>query len=279
MTSSRTWLVTGCSSGFGRALAENILASGDNLLATVRNPAALSDLVSQYPDACRVFTLDMTRPDQIAQAIPEAAKAFGRIDVVVSNAGYGLVGALEEYSDDQIEKNIATNLTGPLHLFRAVLPVLRSQKSGHLIHMSAIAAFNNELGFSVYGAAKAGMEAACEALRGEVSVHGIKVTLVLPGPFRTNFIATGLERATTHLTEYDATSGKFVKFLESINGKQPGDPDKAALAILNLVREGKAPMRLVLGKYAIEKVRRKLLTVERELQEFESVALATDFTD
>jgi NAD(P)-dependent dehydrogenase (short-subunit alcohol dehydrogenase family) len=223
--------------------------------------------------------MDMTQPGEIVRVVQESASFFGRIDTVVSNAGYGLVGALEEYSPEQMERCLATNLTGPLHLFRAVLPILRAQKGGHILHMSAIAAFNNELGFSVYGAAKAGVEAACEALRGEVSPFGIKVTLVLPGPFRTNFIATGLEQATHHLDCYDATSGKFAKFLESINGRQPGDPDKAALAILNLVRSGQAPMRLVLGKYAVEKVRRKLTTVEREVAEFESVALATDFSD
>jgi NAD(P)-dependent dehydrogenase (short-subunit alcohol dehydrogenase family) len=274
---SRVWFVTGCSSGFGRALAEEIVARGDRLLATARQTAALDDLAARAPDHVRAFALDVTDAAQVRAVVGAAAAEWGRLDVVVNNAGYGLIGALEEYDDAQIRRNFATNLFGPIHVLRAALPFLRAQKAGHIVNLSAAAAIANYAGFSVYGAAKCALEGLSEALAQELRPFGVKVTLVQPGPFRTDFIARSLDRAASRLPDYDATAGKFAQFLERVNGKQPGDPRRAASAIVDLVHAGQAPLRFVLGKYAVGKVRKKLADTERELAQFEAAGLATDF--
>ncbi|MEM6435823.1 MAG: oxidoreductase [Cyanobacteria bacterium P01_D01_bin.115] len=273
----RTWLITGSSSGFGRALAEAVLAHGDRLIATARRPETLATLVNQYPDTSRAIALDVTNPQQVQAAMQEAQAAFGQIDVVVNNAGYGLIGALEEVSDDQIRRNFETNLFGAIHVMRAVLPIMRAQGSGHIVNMSAIAGFTNELGFSIYGGAKFALEGVSEALRGEVAPFGINVTLVEPGPFRTEFIGRSLDRVEAPMAIYEPTVGKFLNFLNQIEGQQPGDPAKAANAIIRMVEAENPPLRLVLGKYAYSKFRQKITDLTQELDAWESVGLATDF--
>lgn len=275
--SSRVWFITGCSTGFGRALAEEVLLSGDRLIATARAVSSLDDLVATNPETLRVLSLDVTQPARVQEVVKEAAEVWGRLDVVVNNAGYGLIGALEEYSEAQMQRCLETNLMGPIHVMRAALPILRAQKSGHLINMSAAAAISNYAGFSIYGGAKAALEGISESVRAEVAPLGIKVTLVQPGPFRTDFIARSLDRAQERLSDYDRTSGQFISFLDRINGKQPGDPVRAALALVQMVQEGKAPLHLPLGKYVTDKIKKKLQSSERELQEWESVALGCDF--
>ena len=160
---------------------------------------------------------------------------------------------------------------------RAVLPIFREQKSGHFINMSAIAGFENHPGFSVYGGAKAALDSASDALREEVAPLGIKVTVVVPGPFRTDFISRSLDRTEAKLPDYNRTSGKFLKILESIDDKQQGDPAKAAEIIVQMVKDGKAPARLFLGKYAIDKARNKMKALEKDLQEWEASSLSADF--
>jgi NAD(P)-dependent dehydrogenase (short-subunit alcohol dehydrogenase family) len=275
--SSRVWFVTGCSSGFGRALAERIVAEGDLLIATARQAETLSTLADLAPDSVRVLALDVTDPVAVRRVVNEAHAAWGRLDVIVNNAGYGLLGALEECGDDQIARNFATNLLGPIHVMRAALPLLRARRSGHIVNLSAAAAIANYAGFGIYGGAKCGLEGVSEAVRAEAAPLGIKVTLVQPGPFRTDFIARSLERAANPIADYNATSGKFAQFLERVSGRQPGDPERAAAAIVKMVRDGRAPQRLVLGRYAADKVRKTLKAREAELNEWESVALATDF--
>lgn len=275
--SSRVWFVTGCSSGFGRALAERIVAEGDLLIATARQAETLSTLADLAPDSVRVLALDVTDPVAVRRVVNEAHAAWGRLDVIVNNAGYGLLGALEECGDDQIARNFATNLLGPIHVMRAALPLLRARRSGHIVNLSAAAAIANYAGFGIYGGAKCGLEGVSEAVRAEAAPLGIKVTLVQPGPFRTDFIARSLERAANPIADYNTTSGKFAQFLERVSGRQPGDPERAAAAIVKMVRDGRAPQRLVLGRYAADKVRKTLKAREAELNEWESVALATDF--
>ncbi len=275
--SSRIWFITGCSSGFGRELAEQVLLTGDRLIATVRKADALDDLRSVYAETLRVVTLDVTDAAQVQEVVAAAAGEWGRLDVVVNNAGYGLLGAVEECSDAQIQRCLDTNLMGPLHVMRAVLPILRAQKSGHLINMSAAATLSNYAGFGIYGGAKAALESISEAVRAEVAPLGIKVTLVVPGPFRTDFISRSLVKAEGKITDYEKTCGQFAGFLERINGKQPGDPAKAAAAIVKMIHDGKAPLRLPLGKYVTEKIRKRNANSERELTEWEAIAVATDY--
>ena len=176
-----------------------------------------------------------------------------------------------------MRRSIETNLLGPIFVMQAALPILRAQKSGHIINLSAIAAFSNHPGFSVYGGAKAGLEAASDALRQEVAPLGISVTLVSPGPYRTDFIGRSMDRASGHITDYDRTSGKFGSYLEKIDGRQPGDPDKAAAVLVQMVQDGKGPARLFLGKYAVDTARRKIAELQRDLTEWEAISLATDF--
>ncbi|MBW4694169.1 MAG: SDR family NAD(P)-dependent oxidoreductase [Lyngbya sp. HA4199-MV5] len=277
--STKVWLITGSSTGFGRSLAEAVLKHGSRLIATARKPEQLDDLVKQYPDRVKAIWLDVTQPQSIREAVEAAIATFGRIDVLVNNAGYGLIGALEEVSDAQIQRNFDTVLFGSINMMRAVLPIMRQQQSGHIINMSAIAGFTNELGFSIYGGAKFALEGVSEAVYGEVAPLGIKVTIVEPGPFRTDFIGRSLDRAEHSMEAYQPTVGKFLQFLNTIEGSQPGDPDKAAQAIIQVVNAENPPLRLVLGRYAYSKFREKIESLTQELNEWEAIAANTDFAD
>ena len=271
------WLITGCSSGLGRALAARVLARGHRVIATARQPETLADLVATDPSRGRALALDVADASQVAPVVAQAAAAFGRLDVVVNNAGYGLIGAVEEYDEAQIARNFETNFFGALRVIRAALPILRAQRRGHFVNISAAAVIANYPGFSIYGATKWALEGVSESLAAEVRPLGLKVTIVQPGPFRTDFVARSLERATGHIPDYDASSGKFGRFLATMSGRQPGDPTKAADAIIAAVAAENPPLRLVLGQYAIDKARRKLGSAARELDAGSVAGLATDF--
>ncbi len=273
----KVWLITGSSTGFGRALAEAVLKHSDRLIATARKPEQLQDLVNQYPETAKAVPLDVTNLTQAKAAVEAALAAFGRLDVLVNNAGYGLIGALEEVNEQQIRGNFETNLFGAINMIRAVLPIIREQKGGHIVNMSAIAGFSNELGFSIYGGAKFALEGVSEAVHGEVAPLGIKVTIVEPGPFRTDFIGRSLDRAEDTIDAYSETVGKFLQFLDKIEGSQPGDPDKAAQVLIQVVESENPPLRLVLGKYAYNKFRQKLDSLTAELDAWEAIAANTDF--
>ena len=275
-SSTRVWFITGCSTGLGRALAECVLARGGRVVATARNAADLSPLVTEYPGTCLVSALDVTDAEAVKTAVSGALRVFGRIDVVVNNAGRGLVGAFEELGDAEIARNFATNFFGALSVIRAALPTLRAQRSGHIVNISAAAAIANYPGFSIYGAAKCALEGVSESLAAELKPLGIRVTIVQPGPFRTGFIARSLERAEARIEDYDATSGRFQRLLAAMDGKQPGDPAKAAAAIVAAVESDAPPLRLVLGKYANDKARRKAADAGRERTTWEPAALSTE---
>ena len=247
-------------------------------MATARQPSALGELAARHPETCRVLALDVTDRAQVKAAVAQAVDAFGRLDVVVNNAGYGVAGAFEELGHEQITRNFDTIFFGALEVIRAALPTLRAQGSGRIVNISAAAVISNYAGFSIYGAAKWALEGVSESLAAELKPLGIKVTIVQPGPFRTDFIGRSLERAESHIADYDRTSGKFLRFLETMEGKQPGDPLKAAEAIIAAVESDSPPLRLVLGKYANDKVRKKLADTERERATWEHVGLPTDFS-
>ena len=275
---SRVWLITGCTRGIGLALGLAALARGQRVVATGRQPSDLAHLAERFPETCRVLAIDVTDSSQVKSAVAEAVGAFGRLDVVVNNAGYGLIGAFEELGAEQIARNFDTNFFGALEVIRATLPFLRAQGSGHIVNISAAAAISNYAGFSIYGATKWALEGVSESLAAELKPLGIRVTIVRPGPFRTDFIGRSLDRPMSHLADYDRTSGKFLRLLESMAGQQPGDPGKAAEAIIAAVESDTPPLRLVLGKYANDKARRKLADAENELAAWEHVGLSTDFT-
>jgi NAD(P)-dependent dehydrogenase (short-subunit alcohol dehydrogenase family) len=272
----KTILLTGASTGFGRALATEALGRGHNVSLAVRSPESVSDLVAAHPGKAHSIQFDLTKSADAERAVRETLEHFGTLDVLINNAGYGLLAALEETTDAQLARNLETNFTGPFRLIRAVLPVMRSQKSGRIISMSAIAAYANHPGFAVYAGAKAALDAACDAAAQETAAFGIKFTQVIPGPYRTDFASRSLDRA-ERLPEYEATVGKFGTLLSKMVGKQPGDPNRAAALILDLLGEEKPPVRLVLGGYANMMFAKKLSSAESELIAWKERALATDF--
>jgi NAD(P)-dependent dehydrogenase (short-subunit alcohol dehydrogenase family) len=252
----RVWFITGCSSGLGRALAIAALERGDRVFATAREPSTLSVLTDTFSERCATAALDVTDAEQIREAIARAVAISGRVDVLVNNAGCGLIGALEELGDDQIERNFRVNFFGALSVTRAVLPILRAQKSGHIVNISAAAAISNYPGFSIYGAAKSALEGASEAL---------------------DFVGRSLEKAAASIPDYGATSGRFRRLIESMHGKQPGDPAKAAEAICSAVDSETPPLRLVLGKYANDKTAKTLAAAAQELASWSEATSSLDF--
>jgi NAD(P)-dependent dehydrogenase (short-subunit alcohol dehydrogenase family) len=277
MAPSPVWLVTGCSRGLGLALATAALARGDRVVATARNPASLSGLAAAHPETCRPLALDVTQPALVDTAVTLAVAAFGRIDVVVNNAGVGLTGAIEETPETEIARCFDVNFLGALRVTRAVLPQLRTQRSGHVVFISAAAAIANYPGFGIYGAAKRALEGAAESLAQEARGFGVRVTIVQPGPFRTDFAGEALPKTSTRLPDYEGTRGKFERYLASMHGKQPGDPARAAAAILAAVDAERPPLRLVLGAYATDKARRILAAAQREVDAWAPMAAATEF--
>ena len=274
---SLVWFITGCSSGLGRALALAALTRGDRVIATARQPEQLDDLAAAHPENCRTFALDVTQPTQIAAAVQAGLAAFGQIDILVNNAGCALVGAIEESTETEDARIFDVNFHGALRVTRTVFPHFRERRSGHVLFISAAAAIANYPGFGLYGAAKRALEGAAESLAQESRPFGLKVTLVQPGPFRTDFIGRSLTYVTTPLADYDATRGKFGRYLASVNGQQPGDPARAADAIIAAVTAERPPLRLVLGAYANDKARRTLAASLRELDAWAPVAGNTEF--
>jgi NAD(P)-dependent dehydrogenase (short-subunit alcohol dehydrogenase family) len=274
--SPRVWFITGASSGFGRALTEVALSQGDLVVSTARNPASLDDLAARVPDSLRVLPLDVTQTASIPGVIQQAIAEFGRIDVLVNNAGRGLIGAVEETSDAETRAIFETNFFGPAAVLRALLPHFRERKAGHIVQMGAAAAIANYAGFGAYGAAKGALSSLTESLAQELKPLGIRVTLVEPGPFRTDFVGRSMTRAATTLPDYANTSARFGQYLAKIDGKQPGNPMLAAEAIVKLVHSGEAPLRFVLGRYAIDKTRKTFAARERELAQHEAAGAACD---
>jgi NAD(P)-dependent dehydrogenase (short-subunit alcohol dehydrogenase family) len=275
MSHPPVWFITGCSSGFGRAIAEAALQAGHRVIATSRDIRAITDL--EKDGQCHIMTLDVTDGANVRECVADAVKVWGRVDSLVNNAGCGLLGAVEECSEADIRASMETNYFGPLNVIRELLPHFRSNGSGRIINISAAAAIANYPGFGAYGAAKAALEAVSESLQAELSPLGIHVVLVQPGPFRTDFVRRSLQKASVTLDAYERTSGRFGKLITSMDGKQPGSPEKAATAILQAAMAEKPPFRLTLGKYANEKVKKKVAALESERAAWEAVGSPTDY--
>ncbi|WP_199337072.1 oxidoreductase [Oscillatoria sp. FACHB-1407] len=228
----KVWLITGCSTGFGRALAEAVLKKGDSLLATAREPEQLHALIEDYPETAKAIRLDVTVSQDIQAVVDAAIATFGRIDVLVNNAGHGLIAALEEVSDVEIRQFFETNFFGALRLMRSVLPVMRQQGSGHIVNLSSTAGLVGFGGSSLYCGAKFALEGTSEALAKEVEPFGIKVTLIEPGAFRTDFNGRSLAVAKRSIDAYATMSDAALQWFKAMDGQQPGDPAKAAQAII-----------------------------------------------
>ena len=275
----KVWLITGCSTGFGRALAEVVLKKGDYLLATARKPEQIRALIDQYPETALAVHLDVTLSQDIQAAVDAAIATFGRIDVLVNNAGHGLIAALEEVSDVDIHQFFETNFFGALRLMRTVLPVMRQQGSGHIVNMSSTAGLVGFAGSSLYCGAKFALEGTSEALASEVEPFGIKVTLIEPGAFRTDFNGRSLAAAEQSIDAYATVSGASLQWFKQMDGKQPGNPTKAAQAIIQAVESPHPPMRLALGTDAMSLIQEKLEWIKRDLDAWQQVTVSTDYTD
>ncbi len=275
----RVWFITGVSSGFGRDLAEAAAKSGDKVIGTVRQARLLEEFNAISPGNTFGYLLDVTNPDGVKATVDAAIKHLGRIDVLVNNAGFGFLGAIEEVSIKEVRDAMETNFFGALHVTQAVLPYLRQQQSGHIIQMSSVAGIRSTPGFGVYNASKFALEGFSEALAAEVAPFNIKVTIVEPGPFRTKFAGSSIKRAAKQLEEYSATAGAFKRAMEERNGIQDGDPVKGATVILEAVKSENPPLRLPLGSTAFAAVRAKLQQVEQDLKDWESIAAHTSFND
>jgi len=273
---TRTWLITGSSAGLGRALVTELLARGETVAATARDPRALSDLRPSSGRPLWTARLDVTDPERIRQVVGEAVDALGRIDVVISNAGYALVGAAEEASHDQIERQIRTNLTGPIHLAQAVLPYLRAQGHGRIVQISSMAGQRAAPGTAVYCATKWGVEGFFESLASEVKGFGIGVTIVEPGTVRTNFFDRGKD-LTAALPAYAGTPAAILR-RRAEDGRLScrGDLAKMAGAIVDVATRPTAPLRVALGSDAYQLIRRGLTARLADLEDQKHIAFSTD---
>ncbi|MEU6753758.1 oxidoreductase [Spirillospora sp. NPDC046719] len=274
----RVWLITGATSGFGRAIAEAALAAGDTVVAAARRPQALDDLAGRYPGRVNAVALDVTDHGRIADVVADVLLWHGRIDVLVNNAGRGLVGAVEETTDRELRDLMDLHFFGPAALTRAVLPHMRARGSGAIVQLTSQGGRLSFPGVGGYSATKFALEGLTEALAGEVAPFGIKVMIVEPGAFRTSFAGGGLLMA-DEMPEYADTVGRVRKGLPDSDGKQPGDPAKAAAAILTALDAEDTPLRLPLGSDAADAVAASLDGLRKEFAAWEPLIRSTDFDE
>ncbi len=275
----RVWFITGASRGFGALIAEAALAAGDAVVATARDPSAVTARLGPHPQLLAT-RLDVTSEAEAQQAVGQAIKQFGRIDILVNNAGYGLLGAIEEASAAETAKLFATNVFGLLGVTRAVLPHLRRQRSGHIINLSSVGGYTGYPGWGVYSGTKFAVEGISEALAAEVAPLGIHVTVVEPGFFRTDFLdETSLGHTAQQIDDYRETVGKTRAIAADFNHGQRGDPRKLAQAFIMLVNAKSPPLRLPLGSDTVERIENKNAFVARELAAWRAVSTSTDFSE
>lgn len=274
-----TWLITGCSTGLGRALARAVLARGDNAVVTARDAATVQDLAEAHPDSALALALDVTDPDQVAAAVARAEDRFGAVDVLVNNAGYGYRAAVEEGDDADVRRLFDTNLFGPVAMIKAVLPGMRARRSGAIVNVSSIGARLSPAGSGYYSASKAALEGLSGSLRKELEPLGISVTIVEPGGFRTDFAGRSLTQSTEAIADYAETAGKRRKEHDTAHGTQPGDPARAAEAIITAVDAPDSPLFLLLGSDALGGYGLIDEAQHAEVDHWRELSLSTDFVD
>ncbi len=272
-----TWLITGCSTGFGRELARAVLARGWNAVVTARNVASVLDIVAGEEATALALPLDVTNRVQIAEAVRAAESRFGAVDVLVNNAGYGYRGAVEEAGDDEIRQLFETNFFGLVAMTQAVLPGMRSRRRGHIVNISSVAGRMAQPGSGYYSASKFAVGGLSDALRKELKPLGIAVTVVEPGGFRTDFAGRSLHQSARTIDDYAETAGKRRRENSTTDGRQPGDPVRAAEAIIKAVEAKDPPFKLALGRSAIQRIGAELDEQRRELDAWAEVGSAADF--
>ena len=272
---SRTWLITGCSTGFGRALARKLIAQGERVFATARDPKSLDDLVSGKPNAT-ALKLDVTVPADIAAAAAQVERAGG-VDVLVNNAGYGYLTAVEEGTEEGYREQFEANVFGLIAMTKAVLPAMRRRGSGHIVNIASVGGLVGNPGSAYYAATKFGVVGFSEALSKEVAPLGIKVTVVEPGPFRTDWSGRSLKSSPVSIDAYRDTVHARLKQVTQRSGQQPGDPERGAEAIITVVDSAEPPLNLVLGADGLKRVREKIAALSAEIDRWESLTLGADY--
>jgi NAD(P)-dependent dehydrogenase (short-subunit alcohol dehydrogenase family) len=275
MTMKKVWFITGSSRGLGRSLTAAVLAKGDLVAATARKPEQLNDLVEKYPDQVYTIKLDVTQLDEIKEAVTAAIARFGKIDVLVNNAGFGIIGAAEAYTEEQVRSQLETNLYAPIAITRAVLPYMRKQRSGHILQISSIGGRAGNAGITMYQAAKFGLGGFSEALSKEVAPLGIRVTSIEPGGFRTDWAGASMSYA-PHIEGYETTVDGRSDFFKSGKFIPMGDPDKASKVMIDLVEHPEPPVHLILGSEAAAMLKHADAARQAEFEKWIPVSISTD---
>lgn len=274
---TRIWFITGCSTGFGHELARLLLEQGQSVVATARKPDTLADLIAIAPDRTLALKLDVTDVAQVTAAVAAAKQRFGRIEVLVNNAGYGYQAAVEEGEDAAIRAQFETNVFGLFAVTRAILPLMRAHHSGHVINITSIAGLAGFPGSGYYAASKHAVEGWSDSLAAEVAPLGINVTCVEPGPFRTDWAGRSLHQTPNRIADYAETAGARMQGTKEISGTQVGDPVRAAQAIIDIADAQKPPRHLVLGAFGYDAVTSRLRERLTEIEALRDTALAADF--
>ncbi|OYV32555.1 MAG: short-chain dehydrogenase/reductase [Rhodospirillales bacterium 20-64-7] len=273
------WFITGCSTGFGRELARTVLEKGFQAAVTARQQDSVTDLVAKHPERTLSLALDVTDPKQVRDAVAAAEVRFGGIDVLVNNAGYGYLAAIEEGEDAEIRAMFEANFFGLADMVRAALPGMRRAGRGHIVNITSVGGLVGNPGSGYYAATKFAVEGLTEALAKEVAPLGIKVTAVEPGPFRTDWAGRSLKQTQNPIDAYAGTAGARRAQIAGYSGQQPGDPVRAAEAIIALVEAAEPPGHLILGKPGLSAVRQKLETLQREIADWESTTTGADYPE
>jgi NAD(P)-dependent dehydrogenase (short-subunit alcohol dehydrogenase family) len=271
----KVWFITGSSRGLGRSLTEAVLAKGDQVAATARNPEQLKDLVEKYPDQIYAIKLDVTQHEQVYNAVADVVAHFGKIDVLVNNAGFGIIGAAEAFTDEQVRSQLETNLYAPIEVTRAVLPYMRKQRSGRILQISSVGGRSGNPGLTMYQAAKFGLGGFSEALAKEVAPLGILVTCVEPGGFRTDWAGASMTYA-RQVEGYESTVDKRTEYFKSGDFIPMGDPDKAAKAMIDLTDHPEPPIHLILGSEAANILKLADAARQAEFEKWMPVSVSTD---
>lgn len=273
----KTWLITGADKGLGFATAEAALDRGDNVIVTVLAEDGSNPLVQRYPDRCRSFHLNAADHARFAEVVAAAEAEFGGIDVLVNNAGYGLIATAEETPEEKYRPLFEVNFFGTTEMVKAVLPGMRKRRRGHILNFSSIAGFASPPGFSFYSAVKFAVEGYSEALAKEVAPIGIKVTIVEPGAFRSDFAGASLASSQSQIADYAETGEMIRGYVAARHGSQPNDPAKLGLALCQVVDEDAPPLRLPLGQDAVDYLRAEIAKVTEELDRWEPLSRSTGF--
>lgn len=273
----KTWLITGCSSGLGRGIAEAALKHGENVVVTARNTEKIKELAEQYPTQTLILKLDLNDRDSMKSAVDCAIRVFGRIDVLVNNAGHGYRAAVEESETEKVKELFDTNFFAPAELMKMVLPTMRAQKSGLIVNVTSIGAVRGALGNGYYSAAKGALELLTEALAKETEHLGLRTMLVEPGAFRTNFYGNGLRGTESRISDYDVLADRYRKENLVNNSDQLGDPMKGGEVIVDTILSGKIPSRLLLGSDAVQTAQNVLKDRLQEIENWRDVSRRSDY--